>query len=78
MSDQECEVRERLRARGLTPGTRPRLECTRLVGRGLTVPKVADLLECNDVTVRGAVHRFAARGLDALTDAPRPGRLGHP
>ncbi|MFF4731758.1 helix-turn-helix domain-containing protein [Streptomyces mirabilis] len=73
-SDQECEVRERLRAGDLTPGTRLRLECIRLMGRGLTVPEVADLLECNDVTVRGAIHRFAAPGFDALTDAPHPGR----
>ncbi|MFF0044076.1 helix-turn-helix domain-containing protein [Streptomyces mirabilis] len=73
-SDQEHEVRERLRARDLTPGTRLRLERIRLMGRGLTVPEVADLIECNDVTVRGAVHRFTARGFDALTDAPRPGR----
>lgn len=50
-SDQEREVRERLRARDLTPGTRLRLERIRLMGRGLTVPEVADLLECNDVCV---------------------------
>ncbi|WP_326647510.1 MULTISPECIES: hypothetical protein [unclassified Streptomyces] len=59
-SDQKREVRERLRARDLAPGTGLRLDCIRLMGRGLTVPEVADLLECNDVTVRGAVHRFAA------------------
>lgn len=45
-------------------------------GRDLTVPEVADLLECNAVTVRGAVHRFAAGGFDAPADAPRPGRPG--
>ncbi|WP_406738220.1 helix-turn-helix domain-containing protein [Streptomyces sp. NBC_00853] len=75
-SDQrrEVRVRERLRARDLAPGTRLRLECIRLLGRGLTVPEVADLLECNEVTVRGAVHRFAAGGFGALADAPRPGR----
>ncbi|MEU9302007.1 helix-turn-helix domain-containing protein [Streptomyces sp. NPDC048269] len=73
-SDQEREVRERLWARDLVPGTRLRLECIRLMGRGLTVPEVADLLECNEVTVRGAVHRFTAGGFDALADAPRLGR----
>ncbi|MFD8749550.1 hypothetical protein ACFV0O_00980 [Kitasatospora sp. NPDC059577] len=36
-SDQGREVRERLRARDLAPGARLRLECTRLMGRGLTV-----------------------------------------
>lgn len=73
-SDQEREVRERLRARHLAPGTRLRLDCIRLMGRGMTVPQVADLLECNEVTVRGAVRRFADGGFDALGDAPRPGR----
>ncbi|MFE4861221.1 IS630 family transposase [Streptomyces sp. NPDC056670] len=72
-SNQEREVRERLWARDLAPGARLRLECVRLMGRGLTVPEVADLLECDDVTVRGAVHRFTAGGFDALADAPRPG-----
>ncbi|MFB6776191.1 IS630 family transposase [Streptomyces sp. NPDC056352] len=67
-------MRERLRARDLALGTRLRLECIRLMRRGLIVPEVADLLECNDVTVRGAVHRFAAGGFDALAGAPRPGR----
>ncbi|GAB2955354.1 hypothetical protein GCM10023080_012960 [Streptomyces pseudoechinosporeus] len=73
-SDQEREVRERLRACDLAPGTRLRLECVRLMGRGLIVPEVADLLECNEVTVRGAVRRFAAGGFDALADAHCPGR----
>ncbi|MFJ1805762.1 MULTISPECIES: hypothetical protein [unclassified Streptomyces] len=36
------------------------------MGRGLSVPEVAHLLEHNDVTVRGAVHRFAVRGFDTL------------
>ncbi|MEV6683076.1 helix-turn-helix domain-containing protein [Streptomyces erythrochromogenes] len=73
-SDQEHEARKRLRTLDLASGTRLRLECTRLMGRGLTVAEGADLLQCNDVTVRGAVHRFAAGGFDALADAPRPGR----
>ncbi|MGW4808001.1 hypothetical protein [Kitasatospora sp. NPDC004272] len=34
-SDQEREVRERLRARDLAPGARLRLECIRLMGRSL-------------------------------------------
>jgi transposase len=38
------------------------------------VSEVADLLECNPVTVRAAVHRFEKGGLEGLPDAPRPGR----
>ncbi|GAA2359443.1 IS630 family transposase [Streptomyces violaceusniger] len=40
----------------------------------MTVPQVADLLECNNVTVRGAVHRCEDGGFETLADAPRPGR----
>jgi transposase len=73
-ADQQHEVRERLRRRDLAPHTRLRLECIRLMAWGMTVPDVAGLLECNHVTVRGAVHRFAEGGFDALEDAPRAGR----
>ncbi|WP_254708364.1 NucA/NucB deoxyribonuclease domain-containing protein [Streptomyces lunaelactis] len=73
-SEQQVEVRRRLAGRGLSDNERRRLECLRLLDRGLTVPHVADLLECNPVTVRDAVHRFAGGGFDALADAARPGR----
>ncbi|WP_146119959.1 MULTISPECIES: helix-turn-helix domain-containing protein [Streptomyces] len=72
--EQQAEVRRRLARRDLSRNERRRLECIRLLSRGLTVPQVADLLECNPVTVREAVHRFADGGCDALADAPRPGR----
>jgi transposase len=45
-----------------------------LMGRGLIVPEVAGLLECNEFTARGAVHRLATGGFNALADTPRPGR----
>ena len=73
-SEQQVEVRRRLVGRDLSRNERRRLECIRLLGRGLTVPQVADLLECNPITVRKAVHRFTGGGCDALADAPRPGR----
>jgi transposase len=73
-SEQQAEVRRRLAGRDLSCNERRRLECIRLLGRGLTVSQVADLLECNPVTVRDAVHRFTGGGFDALADAPRPGR----
>jgi transposase len=73
-ADQQREVRERLAARDLLRHTRQRLECVRLLGRGMSVPEVADLVECHQVTVREAVHRFQHGGFDALDDAPRPGR----
>jgi transposase len=73
--EQQAEVRRRLAGRDLSRNERRRLECIRLLGRGLTAPQVADLLECNPVTVRDAAHRFTdGGGFDALADAPRLGR----
>ncbi|MFI6588091.1 helix-turn-helix domain-containing protein [Embleya sp. NPDC050493] len=50
------------------------MECVRLLARRMTVPEVADLVECHQVTVREAVHRFHEGGFEALGDARRPGR----
>jgi transposase len=51
-----------------------RLGCVRLSAKGLPVPQIAGLLEVHQATVREALHRFGAGGLDALADAPRTGR----
>ncbi|MBP2051226.1 hypothetical protein J2Z21_004197 [Streptomyces griseochromogenes] len=76
--EQHAAVRRRLVGHDLPRDERRRLECIRLLGRGLTVPQVADLVECNPVTVRDAVRRFTGGGFDALADAPRPGRPAVP
>lgn len=72
--DQHAEVRRRLAAKVLPHQERVRLDCVRLLDRGFTVAQVADLLECHQVTVREAVHRWEGGGLEALADASRPGR----
>ncbi|RLV08558.1 hypothetical protein CTZ27_07130 [Streptomyces griseocarneus] len=72
--DQRRGLRVLLARRDLTRHTRLRAECVRLLDRERSVAEVADLLECNPVTVRAAVHRFEKGGLDELPDAPRPGR----
>ena len=72
--DQRRGLRALLARRDLARHTRLRAECVRLLNRGRTVTEVADLLECNPVTVRAAVHRFEKGRLDGLPDAPRPGR----
>ncbi|GAA4053723.1 winged helix-turn-helix domain-containing protein [Streptomyces shaanxiensis] len=74
--DQRRELHVLLARRDLTRYTRLRAECIRLLDRGRTAPEVADLLECNPVTVRSAVHRFRGGGIGALPDAPRPGCPG--
>ncbi|WP_328835785.1 helix-turn-helix domain-containing protein [Streptomyces europaeiscabiei] len=73
-ADQRRGLRELPARRDLTRCTRQRAECIRLVDRGKTAPEVADLLECNVVTVRAAAHRLHDGGVKALPDAPRPGR----
>lgn len=72
--DQRRDLHTLLARRDLTAYTRQRAECIRFLDRGMTAPAVADLLECNPVTVRAAVHRFHDGGIEALPDAPRPGR----
>ncbi|WP_405864056.1 MULTISPECIES: transposase [unclassified Streptomyces] len=72
--DQRCDLHALLARRDLTAYTRQRAECIRFLDRGKPVPEVADLLECNPVTVRAAVHRFTDGGIGVLPDAPRPGR----
>ncbi|GGT84948.1 helix-turn-helix domain-containing protein [Streptomyces violascens] len=72
--DQHGELHALLARRDLTRYSRQRAECIRLLDRGKAAPEVADLLECNVVTVRAAVHRFNGGGIGALPDAPRPGR----
>ncbi|MFD7479548.1 helix-turn-helix domain-containing protein, partial [Streptomyces sp. NPDC059837] len=75
-SGQRFEVRRRLAGRDLSRNEPRRLERIRLLSRGMTAPQVAGLVECDPVTVRGAVRRFTCGGFDALADAPRPGRPG--
>ncbi|MCQ8836629.1 helix-turn-helix domain-containing protein [Streptomyces malaysiensis] len=75
---QQREPHAFLARRDLTAYTRQRAECIRFLDRGRTVSEVADLLECHPVTVRAAVHRFADGGIEALPDAPRPGRPAKP
>jgi transposase len=72
--EQAVQLRRRLHERDLAPRTRMRLECVRLSDKGLSVPQIAALLEVHQATVREALHRFLAAGLDALADAPRSGR----
>ncbi|MFD8724638.1 helix-turn-helix domain-containing protein [Streptomyces sp. NPDC059629] len=72
--EQQVKVRRRPAGRDPSRNQRRRLECIPLLGRGLTIPQVADPLECHPITVRDAVHRFVGGGCDALADAPRPGR----
>jgi transposase len=45
-----------------------------LSSRGYGVPRIAQIFECDEVTVRHWVERFEAEGAEGLRDRPRPGR----
>lgn len=71
---QRTQLRARLHQHWLAPRTRIRLECVQLADRGWTAQQIAEYVGVCEHTVRRALRRFAAGGLDALADPPRSGR----
>ncbi|MDX2565475.1 helix-turn-helix domain-containing protein [Streptomyces sp. TX20-6-3] len=67
--DQKSDVEGLLRRRELLRRTRMRAACVRLSGQGRAVSEIAGILRLHPVSVRRALHRFAAGGLVALADA---------
>jgi transposase len=72
--DQHAELGARLRQATMAPRLRVRLQCVQLRDQGQTVPQVAEQLAVSQATVRRALRRVLAGGLDALADRPRAGR----
>jgi transposase len=72
--DQHAELGARLRQATVAPRLRVRLQCVQLRDQGQTVPQVAGRLAVSQATVRRALRRVRAGGLDALADRPRSGR----
>jgi transposase len=72
--DQHAELHARLRQATMAPRLRLRLQCVKLRDQGQTVPQVAQQLQVSQATVRRALGRVVAGGLDALADRPRSGR----
>jgi transposase len=71
---QRAGLRGRLRQATTAPRLRVRLQCVQLRDQGRTVPQVAEQLAVSQATVRRALRRVVAGGLDALADRPRAGR----
>jgi transposase len=71
---QHAELRARLRQATMAPRLRVRLQCVHLRDQGQTVPQIAQQLQISQATVRRALWRVVAGGLDALADRPRTGR----
>lgn len=72
--DQQAELRARLRQATMAPRLRVRLRCVQLRDQGWTVSQIAEQQTTSEATVRRALRRVVAGGLDALADRPRSGR----
>jgi transposase len=51
-----------------------RIRMILLSSRGYSVPRIAEIFECDAATVRHWIARFAADGVEGLRDRPRAGR----
>jgi transposase len=72
--EQRAQLRARQRQATTAPRLRVRLQCVQLRDQGQTVPEIAEHLAVSQATVRRALRRVRAGGLDALADRPRAGR----
>jgi transposase len=72
--EQRVAVEAALRRRDLAPRVRERLEMVKAVALGQDLASSARWSGRSPRTVRRWVGRFAAGGIPALADAPRPGR----
>ena len=71
----ERERRElKLLARREVGRVSERIRMVLLSSRGYSVPHIAQVFECDEVTVRHWIERFEAEGVEGLRDRPRPGR----
>jgi len=72
--DQQVELDARLRQATIAPRLRVRLQCVQLRDQGQTVPQIAKQLAVSQTTVRRALRRVVAGGLNGLADRSRSGR----
>ena len=71
---QRAELRGRLRQATMAPRLRVRHQRVQLRDQGWAVPQIAEQLAVSQATVRRALRRVVAGGLDGLADRPRSGR----
>ena len=72
--EQGAAVERELRRRDLAPRLRERLEMVKAVALGQDLPTIARWSGRTEATVQHWLGRFAAGGVEALSDAPRAGR----
>src|SRR5437763_9178190 len=73
-AEQQEELRQRTRERGLAPSTRDRLEMVRLSDAGWSCPRIARYLGQHEQTVRAWIKAGGAGGFGALSNKPRGGK----
>jgi transposase len=73
-AEERATVEAALRRRDLAPRVRERLEMVKAAALGQDAAAVAAWSGRSERTVRRWLRRFAAGGVAALADAPRPGR----
>jgi transposase len=73
LTDDERRVLQRL-ARTEVGRVSERMHMVLLSHRGYTVPQIAAIFDCDEVTVRTWLGRFEADGVEGLRDHPRCGR----
>ena len=73
LADAERQELRRL-ARREVGRVSERMRAILLSGRGYTVPQIAAIFECDEVTVREWIHRYEAEGAAGLKDRPKRGR----
>jgi transposase len=72
--DQQAELHAWLRQATTAPRLRVRLRWVQLRDQGWPVPQIAEQLAVSQATVRRALRRVVAGGLEGLADRPRSGR----
>jgi transposase len=74
LTDEEDRTLSELRkAQSVPQRTRDRAHMLRLNASGWNVPKIAEVFECHQHTVRATLRRWEERGLGGLWEAPGRG-----
>jgi DNA-directed RNA polymerase specialized sigma24 family protein len=74
--EEERTLSELRQAQNVPQRTRDRAHMLRLNAEGWNVPKIADIFDCHQHTVRATLRRWQTRGLGGLWEAS--GRLWQP
>lgn len=72
--EQREELKRGTRTPGVMPRTRDRLEMVRLAAAGMSIPRIAQVLQLSEGRVRHWIKQFLQGGFKALPDQPHRGQ----